>query len=83
MVFTPVVFAVCNLLAIAFYSASIYISPIADLYEAFALASIFALFVHFVIPDATQHENFFASTEQKSRKGETISGSSLGWFKVR
>jgi hypothetical protein len=80
--FTPVVFAIFNLLATAFYSAAIYLTPIADLYEAFALASVFALFVHFVALDASQHDEFFANIEQISRKGEVISRGSLGWFKV-
>ena len=83
MVFTPVVFAIFNLLSIAFYSAAIYLAPVADLYEAFALASVLALFVHYVAPDTSQHDNFFAHTEQKTRKGEVISNESLGWFKVR
>ena len=82
LIFTPVVFAVFNLLGIAFYHASIYITPIADLYEAFALASFFLLLVNYVVPDATQQEAFFAVTEHQRLKGEPISGSSLSLFKV-
>ncbi len=81
LIFTPVVFAVFNLLGIAFYHASIYITIIADLYEAFALASFFLLLVNFVVPDVSNQEAFFAATENRSRKGEPIAGGSLSWFK--
>ncbi|MCJ1303447.1 hypothetical protein MMC08_006257 [Hypocenomyce scalaris] len=81
MVFTPVVFAVFNLLAIAFYSASIYLSPIADLYEAFSLASVYLLVVHYVAPDDSQHERFFSAAENVGPKGQVTLGGSFQWFK--
>lgn len=75
MVFTSAVFAICNLLAIAFYSAAIYLTPIADLYEAFALASVFALFVHFVALDGKQHRDIFID---RSKQVERCSWRKLG-----
>ena len=82
IVFTPVVFATTNLLAIAFYSAAQYLTPIADLYEAFALASLFLLFVQYIAPDSQSHNTFFSELENKSRKGEVSPGGSLNWFNV-
>ncbi|EOD52494.1 putative duf300-domain-containing protein [Neofusicoccum parvum UCRNP2] len=47
MVFTPVVFGVFALLALNFYDAHEYLMPLPDLYEAYALACLFVLFVHY------------------------------------
>ena len=82
LVFTPVVFAVKNLLGIAFYSASIYITPVADLYEAFALAALLMLYVFYVAPDRSQHDQFFAMTQNRGRKGEVTPSGSFNWFSV-
>lgn len=50
LVAVPLIYAVISLLQIYFYDAADYLRPIADLYEAFAVAFLLMLFVHFAEP---------------------------------
>ena len=52
LVAVPLIYAVISLLQIYFYDASEYLRPLADLYEAFAEASILILFLHFLEPES-------------------------------
>lgn len=61
IIFTPVVFAVLSALAILNYDAAIYLIPLRDLYETFALASLFLLFTAYVAPDEDTRESFFST----------------------
>ncbi|KAL1617169.1 hypothetical protein SLS54_007946 [Diplodia seriata] len=47
LIFTPVVYSVFSLLGLLFYDAHEYIEPLPELYESFALACLFVLFVHY------------------------------------
>lgn len=82
IVLAPVVFACVSLASIGSYSAAPYLKPIADLYEAYALASLFLLLVLYVSPDAPTREEFFLGIENTTKKGEVIPGGSLRWFNV-
>lgn len=88
---TPVVFAVISVLAILDYNAAIYLLPVRDLYETFALASLFLLFIEFVAPDENTRDEYFSNLENRKKRGGTFSrtkeydvipGGSLTWFRV-
>jgi hypothetical protein len=91
VIFTPAVFAVLSVLAILDYDAAIYIIPLRDLYETFALASLFLLFIEYVAPDEDAREAYFFNLENRKKRGSKFSrskefdivpGGSLKWFKV-
>ena len=91
IIFTPVVFAVLSALAILDYDAAIYLIPLRDLYETFALASLFLLFTEYVAPGADTREAFFFNLENRKKRGsmfsrskeyDVIPGGCLTWFKV-
>lgn len=78
----PVVFAIVAVISIHVYKAAQYAEPIANLYEAYAMASLFLLYVHYVAPEAHRREEFFHNLENKSQSGEAVAGGSLRWFRV-
>lgn len=91
IIFTPVVFAVLSVLCILDYNAAIYIIPLRDLYETFALASIFILAVQYVAPDEATRDAYFSNLENRKKRGSTFSrskeydvipGGSLIWYRV-
>lgn len=91
IVFTPLVFSVFSALSILNYSAAIYLIPLRDLYETFALASLFLLFTEYVAPDPETRDAFFYNLENRKKRGsmfsrskeyDVIPGGSLKWFKV-
>jgi hypothetical protein len=91
IIFTPVVFAVLSALAILDYNAAIYLIPLRDLYETFALASLFLLFTAYVAPDEDTRDSFFFNLEYRKKRGsmfsrskayDVIPGGCLNWFKV-
>ena len=91
IIFTPVVFAVLSVFAILDYNAAIYIIPLRDLYETFALASLFLLFTEYVAPDEATREAYFFGLENRKKRGgqfsrskayDVIPGGSLKWFHV-
>lgn len=57
----PLVTVAISCASIVAYDVSPYIKPIADLYEAFALASLFLLFVQFSVPSGTFGQELFDS----------------------
>src|SRR2546423_8835754 len=75
VIFNPVVFAVLSVFAILDYDAAIYLIPLRDLYEAFALASIFLLFTEYVAPDEATREAYFLDLENRKRRGNLFSRS--------
>jgi len=56
------------------------VEPIASLYEAYALASLFLLYVHYVVPEAHNRHEFFRNLEDTTRDGTPIPEGSLRWF---
>jgi hypothetical protein len=92
IVFTPVVFCLFSVCSVANYSTSIYMDPIRDLYEVFAMASIFLLFVEWVAPDPSTLLAYFSTLENRKPQGGRFSkgksytlipGGSLNWFKTK
>lgn len=82
IVFTPVLFSILSTICIASYPASLYISPLQNLYEAFGIASLFMLFVHYVCPDPRAYNKFFGDLENTDKQGAIIPGGSLNWLRV-
>jgi hypothetical protein len=76
---TPLVFTVVAVISLHAYDAAEYLEPLANLYEAFALASLFLLYVQYVVPKDSTKEMFFGSL-MHAGKGEARS--SLKWFWV-
>lgn len=79
---TPIVFCLISLIAVHAYGAAEYLDPIASLYEAYALASLFLLYVHYVVPEARNRHEFFRNLEDTARDGTPIREGSLRWFLV-
>lgn len=90
IIFTPVVFAVLSALSILSYSVAKYLQPLIDLYEAFALASLFLLYVEYVAPDEHTRLAYFSAIENHKPKSKfkptgaytVVPGGSLRWYHV-
>lgn len=79
---TPLVFCTIALISVHAYSAAEYLDPLASLYEMYALASLFLLYVHYVVPEANNRDAFFQSLESTSKDGRPVPEGSLRWFRV-
>lgn len=53
------IYAIASFLQIQWYWHAIYFQVISDCYEAFAIASFFGLFCHYVAPDLHSQKNYF------------------------
>ncbi|KAH8669499.1 organic solute transporter Ostalpha-domain-containing protein [Tricladium varicosporioides] len=62
IIFIIPVFAVVAFLSIAFYSAEVYLKPVEDLYEAFALSAFFYLLCAFVQENDDERQAFLISS---------------------
>ncbi|KAH7413086.1 organic solute transporter Ostalpha-domain-containing protein [Cadophora sp. MPI-SDFR-AT-0126] len=62
IVFMIPVFAACSFFSVAFNHAALYIKPIDDLYEAFALASFFLLLCAFIEENDAARQTFFTTS---------------------
>jgi len=62
IIFVIPVFAVVAFLSVASNNAAIYLKPIEDLYEAFALACFFLLLCAFVQESDEERQSFFTSS---------------------
>ncbi len=71
------------MLSIIFYTDSIYIRPLMDVYEAFCIACLFLLYLEFLVPDPEQRTKYFSDLENKDKKGNVTPGGSLKWYNVR
>ena len=83
IIFFAPVFVIFNWLALHFYGAAWALTPIAELYECFALVSIFYLFVLYVSPNEDNRESFFDQLQAFEKKTkDPIGGGSLRWFQI-
>lgn len=82
IVTTPLVFTIIGVISTHSYAAAEYIEPLANCYEAFGLASLFLLYVHYVTPDPATRNSFFQSLDNVNKKGVVTPGGSLRWFWV-
>ncbi|KAI0485279.1 DUF300-domain-containing protein [Xylariaceae sp. FL0804] len=55
----PPIYALSALLALYFYRHAVYYQVLSDCYEAFAIASFFALMCHYIAPDLHEQKAFF------------------------
>lgn len=79
---TPMVFCTIALIALHAYDAAEYVDPLASLYEAYALASLFLLYVHYVVPEAHNRDEFFRNLQSTGKDGRPVPEGSLRWFRV-
>jgi len=78
IVSTPLIFTIIAAISAHVYDAGVYLAPVANLYEAFALASLFLLYVQYISPDATTRDQFFRLLEYKGKQANDTG--SLRWF---
>ncbi|KAI1612320.1 organic solute transporter Ostalpha-domain-containing protein [Exophiala viscosa] len=81
IILLPVVYSLVYAVSLQTYSGAQYLEPIAALYEAVALASLFLLYVDFVAPGAGTRDEFFSKLENTKKKGRLVPGGSLKWFR--
>lgn len=81
IVTTPLIYSLFALASIYAYDAAPYLEQVPELYEAYALASLFLLYVHYVTPDTWTRNEFFHNLDRVSR-GKVKAGGSLKWFRV-
>jgi len=82
IILLPIVYSLVSVVSLHAYNAAQYIEPIAQLYEAVALASLFLLYVNFVAPEAHTRNEFFSKLENTTKKGQVVPGGSLKWFRT-
>lgn len=82
LAWTPLVFGILSVISIAKYSAAEYMDPLEDVYESFAFAALFLLFVQYVCPGKASREQYFYNLESTKRNGQVVPGGSLKWFNV-
>lgn len=66
LVFAPVVIAFMSIISLISYTAARYVAELGDLYDAFALAGLYLLFVQFSIPSGTSGPELFDNMDQNS-----------------
>lgn len=59
------IYATVSFLSYAFYWHAIYFEVVRDCYEAFAIASFFALLCHYIAPDLHSQKDYFRSIKPK------------------
>lgn len=83
IILTTAIYAVFNFLSCWFYDAAGFTEPISQLYECFALCSIFLLFIQYVAPHEESRLDFFQNLERQGRKGNKKHDfGSLKWFYI-
>ncbi|KKP06695.1 hypothetical protein THAR02_01184 [Trichoderma harzianum] len=83
IILVPTVFAILSFLSVLFYQASIYLRPVAEIYESIAIPAIFILYIHYVFPGPGSHswrELFYRLEDPYSREA-SIAGGDVTWFK--
>lgn len=83
IIFAPF-FAIFNFFSVWFYEKSWILEPIPEIYETFALVSMFYLLVVYVAPEIESREAFFQHLQRFGRKNKPKHNrGSLRWFQVR
>ena len=82
IIVVPAVFSIFGVISVHSYSAGPYLAPFANLYEAWALVSLFLLFVNYVAPDPLMRATFFDNFANVTKQGQSKPGGSLRWFEV-
>lgn len=81
LIATPLMYSIFGIASIYATKAAVYLEPVPQLYEAYALASLFLLYVYYVAPEAHTRDEFFHNLEDIS-KGHGKPGHGLRWFRV-
>ena len=91
IIFFPVVYSVLSALSIVDYKVAQYMQPLIELYETFALASLFLLFIEYVAPDEHTRDQYFDTLECRKPKSpfipskgfRVVPGGSRKWFQIK
>ncbi|KAK4062791.1 uncharacterized protein Triagg1_9661 [Trichoderma aggressivum f. europaeum] len=81
IILVPTVFAICSFLSVLFYQTSIYLRPVAEIYESIAIPAIFILYVHYVFPGSHSWRELFHRLEDPNSREADIAGGDSTWFK--
>ncbi|EKG10592.1 hypothetical protein MPH_12450 [Macrophomina phaseolina MS6] len=72
LIMTPFFYAIFSLLALIFYGAHDYLTPLPDLYEAFALTCLFILFIHYSRNPTVRNEQGFTRATTRNGFDESV-----------
>ena len=75
VLFMVPIYATVSFLSFYFYQHSVYYAVLRDCYEAFAIASFFALLCHYIAPDLHSQKDYFRGLKPRSWVVP------LNWFK--
>lgn len=81
IILVPTVFAIFSFLSVLFYQTSIYLRPLAEIYESIAIPAIFILYVHYVFPGSHSWRELFYRLEDPYSREAGIVGGDVTWFK--
>ncbi|KAL7916829.1 organic solute transporter Ostalpha domain-containing protein [Trichoderma velutinum] len=81
IILVPTVFAIFSFFSVFFYQTSIYLRPLAEIYESIAIPAIFILYVHYVFPDSHSWRELFYRLQDPSSREGIITGGDMTWFK--
>ncbi|KAL6796358.1 organic solute transporter Ostalpha domain-containing protein [Trichoderma sp. SZMC 28013] len=81
IILVPTVFAIFSFLSVFFYQTSIYLRPLAEIYESIAIPAIFILYVHYVFPGSHSWRELFYRLEDPHSRESGIAGGDVTWFK--
>lgn len=81
IIIIPTVFAIFALPSVIFYQASIYLRPLAEIYESIGITALFLLYVDYVYPDSHSWWEILDLIGAQEKRGDVIAGSNSAWFK--
>ncbi|EHK23051.1 uncharacterized protein TRIVIDRAFT_15868, partial [Trichoderma virens Gv29-8] len=81
IILVPTVFAIFSFLSVLSYDASIYLRPLAEIYESIGIPAIFMLYIYYIYPDNHSWREILDQFEAQDKRGDFIAGTNLAWFK--
>ncbi|KAL6884482.1 organic solute transporter subunit alpha/Transmembrane protein [Trichoderma evansii] len=78
IILVPTVFAIFSFLSVLSYQASIYLRPLAEIYESICIPALFLLYVDYIYPDS---HSWWDILDAQGKRGILTAGSCLAWFK--
>ncbi|OAP57771.1 hypothetical protein AYL99_08509 [Fonsecaea erecta] len=79
VIWTPAVFAILSFFGVWHYNLANYLTPIAELYECFALIALFFLLIAYLAPDSFEGQLQFFATQPGTAKPSDASN--IHWFR--
>ncbi|KIX99286.1 uncharacterized protein Z520_04862 [Fonsecaea multimorphosa CBS 102226] len=79
LIWTPAVFAIFSFFGVWHYNLANYLTPIAELYECFALIALFFLLIAYLAPESFEGQRQFFATHAGTVKSSDTSN--VDWFR--